>query len=192
MNNLGNKPKFTRSGFSDDRLIKYSILYLFYVGIVLAVGMKLGAFHWRTLPQLKIDAALQTSSTFASGVATLTDKQLPEGILAFDATLKKDIVHEGDTQAHFIFTFTNLTSESVIISKVSTSCGCTTAKLPPMPWTLAPHTKGQIPVNMNLPYFTGTRSKTVTVTTFKGFQTLTVEADILPHSSEESTNTIHP
>jgi mono/diheme cytochrome c family protein len=105
---------------------------------------------------------------------------LPEGVLAFDADKKESTVHEGDPQAHFVFNFTNTSSKEVTISAVKTSCGCTTAELPAMPWKLASHARGRIPVTMNVAGHTGTNTKTVTVTTLQGFKTLTVVANILP------------
>jgi cytochrome c5 len=105
---------------------------------------------------------------------------LPAGLLAFDAETKKDTVHEGDSLAHFVFNFTNTTSKLITISEVKTSCGCTTAELPPMPWNVAPHARGRIPVTMNVLGHIGTNTKTLTVTTLLGFKTLDVEANILP------------
>jgi mono/diheme cytochrome c family protein len=108
---------------------------------------------------------------------------LPDGVLVFDSEKKETIVHEGDSDAHFVFNFTNVSSKNVIISAVTTSCGCTTAELPHMPWILVPHAKGRIPVTMNVVGHTGKDPKTVTVTTDQGFKTLNVEANILPLSA---------
>jgi mono/diheme cytochrome c family protein len=105
---------------------------------------------------------------------------LPAGLLAFDAEKKEDTVHEGEPQAHFVFNFTNTSSKEVTVCDVKTSCGCTTAELPPMPWNVAPHTRGRIPVTMNVMGRTGTNTKTLTVTTLQGFKTLDVVANVLP------------
>jgi mono/diheme cytochrome c family protein len=105
---------------------------------------------------------------------------LPAGLLTFDAERKEDTLHEGDPQAHFVFNFTNISSKDVTISEVKTSCGCTTAELPSMPWKLAPHARGRIPVTMNVLGHTGTNTKTLTITTLLGFKTLDVVATILP------------
>ena len=59
------------------------------------------------------------------------------------------------------------------------SCGCTTAKLPPLPWTLAPGTNGQMEATVNL-WQSGTLYKSLTVYTDKGFKTLQLKITILP------------
>ena len=160
--------------------IKYLILYLFYVGVILAVGTKLGAFRGRSLPRSNVNFDTLSHSALKSSDLPENHNPLPQGILAFDAELKQTTVHEGDAQAHFIFNFTNVSSKDVAINSVKTSCGCTTAKLPPMPWILSPHTKGQIPITMNVLGHTGKDAKTITVITVQGSKTLTVEANILP------------
>jgi mono/diheme cytochrome c family protein len=104
---------------------------------------------------------------------------LPEGVLAFDSDKKSENVREGDAQARFVFRFTNVSAKEVTISKVTTSCGCTTAELPPMPWKVAPGARGRIPVTMNVTGHMGKSAKTVTVSTLQGFVTLQVEANIL-------------
>jgi cytochrome c5 len=165
--------------------IKYLILYLFYVGVILAVGTKLGAFRGRSSPPLNSSLNSRPASGFGASAAPENHDPLPQGILVFDAELKQTTVHEGDAQAHFMFNFTNVSSKDVTISGVKTSCGCTTAELPPMPWTLPPHAKGRIPVTMNVLGHTGKDAKTVTINTIQGFKTLNVEANILPPPADD-------
>jgi hypothetical protein len=105
---------------------------------------------------------------------------LPGGVLVFDSEKKAENVPAGEPQARFVFRFTNVSAKEVTISKVTTSCGCTTAELPPMPWKVAPGARGRIPVTMNVAGHTGKSSKTVTVNTLDGFVALQVEATILP------------
>jgi mono/diheme cytochrome c family protein len=75
---------------------------------------------------------------------------------------------------------TNAVPFPVIISQVHPSCGCTTAQLPPLPWTLAPGTNGQIGVTVNLAGKFGTVVKTVHVATSEGSKDLIVQINILP------------
>jgi len=166
--------------------IKYLFLYLFYVAVILAVGTKLGAFRGRSLPPLNSNLNPRPASGFGASAVPENHAPLPHGILVFDAELKQTTVHDGDAQAHFMFNFTNVSSKDVTISGVKTSCGCTTAELPQMPWILPPHAKGRIPVTMNVLGHTGKDSKTVTVTTVLGFKTLNVEANILPPPEDNS------
>jgi mono/diheme cytochrome c family protein len=135
---------------------------------------------------------------------------LPDGILAWDELSKATDAAADQPQAHFVFSFTNvatriditlvtnvittpnfialtnvtaisnLTPISVTILSVRPSCGCTTAKLPPLPWTIAPGANGQIPLTVNLQGRSGSQYKTVNVSTDKGSKTLILRVNILP------------
>lgn len=105
-------------------------------------------------------------------------RPLPNGVLAWDDETQKATVKFGTAQASMSFILTNVSSEPVTITSVRTSCGCTAAKLPPMPWTLEPMTNGTIAVTMKLAGKRGKVIKTVTVTTDKGFKTLYVHTTI--------------
>ncbi|MGA3284941.1 MAG: DUF1573 domain-containing protein [Verrucomicrobiota bacterium] len=75
---------------------------------------------------------------------------------------------------------TNFTPINVTILSVRPSCGCTTAELPPLPWTIAPSTNGQIRFSVNLQGKSGTLIKTVTVSTDEGSKILMLRINILP------------
>jgi mono/diheme cytochrome c family protein len=105
---------------------------------------------------------------------------LPEGTLVWDSTTKETNVAAEAVDAQFIFNFTNASSDNVVVSNVRTSCGCTTAQLPPLPWTLPSGTNGQFGVKVNFAGKSGTLFKTVTVTTDKGFKQLMIKITILP------------
>jgi mono/diheme cytochrome c family protein len=79
-----------------------------------------------------------------------------------------------------IVSVTNITPVSVTILNVHPSCGCTTAELPPTPWTLAPGTNGTMKVSVNLAGKAGTLFKTVTVITDKGRRDLMLRINIQP------------
>ena len=68
----------------------------------------------------------------------------------------------------------------VAILNVHPSCGCTTAQLPPLPWTLAPGTNGQINVTVNIAGKSGTLFKTLNVSTDKGSKILMLKIVIAP------------
>ena len=106
--------------------------------------------------------------------------QLPAGVIAWDSETQEYTTKPGDAVAPFTFHFTNISSGEVTINSVGTSCGCTVAKMPPLPWKLEPGTNGAIPVTMNLAGKGGTVFKTVTVNTDKGFKALIVKAVISP------------
>jgi mono/diheme cytochrome c family protein len=75
---------------------------------------------------------------------------------------------------------TNSVPQAVTVGTVHPSCGCTTAQLPPLPWTLAPGTNGQIGVTVNLAGKFGTVVKTVHVGTDRGSRDLIVQITIVP------------
>lgn len=105
---------------------------------------------------------------------------MPPGFLAFDAETKEVSLQPGEIDARYVFYFTNVSSEKVVITSAAASCGCTVPKLPPVPWTNAPGATGEIPVNMNVAGKSGVVFKTVTVNTDKGPKMLTVKANIPP------------
>ncbi|MEO6183335.1 MAG: DUF1573 domain-containing protein, partial [Verrucomicrobiota bacterium] len=62
--------------------------------------------------------------------------------LVFDSESKEYNAKPGEAKAIFTFSLTNVSAAEVIITNVSTSCGCTVAKLPSQPWHLAPGANG--------------------------------------------------
>jgi mono/diheme cytochrome c family protein len=92
--------------------------------------------------------------------------------------LQEATVTNGTPTVQYVFALTNISTEPITITSVHTSCGCTVAQLPTLPWTLAPGTNGQIKVVMNLAGKGGTVFKTVTVTSDKGIKNLLVKVVI--------------
>lgn len=109
--------------------------------------------------------------------AAITNLQ-PASYLAWDADSKEVSSKVGDTNAHFTFWLTNVSSEVVAINSVRTSCGCTVAQLPAQPWRLAPGTNGPIEVSVNLLGKSGTIVKSVTVDSTAGVKSLLVRVNI--------------
>jgi len=105
--------------------------------------------------------------------------QLPGTVLAWDSDLQEVTLQPGQFEAHFLFNFTNVSPVEVTIHSVGTSCGCTTAKLPAMPWKIGAGATGQIPVTMNVAGKNGVVFKSVTINTDKGVKTLMVKTTIL-------------
>ena len=128
-------------------------------------------------------APTQTPNDVASAPVYVPDTThqndpLPDGVLAFDATLKAVDATEGDDFARFTFSFTNTTADIVTVLNVHPSCGCTTAELPPVPWQLVPGTNGAIKLTVNLAGKTGTLFKTVDVTTDEGRKQLMLRINL--------------
>jgi len=105
---------------------------------------------------------------------------LPDGVLAWDATTKETNVMANAANAHFVFNFTNISSAPVVIVSVRPSCGCTTTKLPHLPWTLMSGTNGQMEATVNLAGKSGTLYKTVAVYTDRGSKMLLLKITIRP------------
>jgi cytochrome c553 len=98
--------------------------------------------------------------------------------LVWDATAKAYDAKPGDTNANFVFTVTNISPADVVINAVRTSCGCTVAKLPPLPWRLGPTNNGQIEISVDLRGKRGALSKIITVDASSGTLLLTVNVNI--------------
>ena len=95
--------------------------------------------------------------------------------LTWDATKKEKQVEAGTSEETFQFHVANETRQAVTIKKIRTSCGCTVAKAPQMPWTLAPKEEGDIDVTVDLRGRMGRITKSVFVDTTTGMESLTVQ-----------------
>ena len=100
--------------------------------------------------------------------------------LVADADSKSITAKPGEVSVNFTFTLSNLAAVPITITAVRASCGCTAAKVPPLPWILPPGTNGTIEVAMNLLGKMGTFAKTVTVMSSAGDKTLTVSVTMPP------------
>ena len=112
---------------------------------------------------------------------------MPPNVLTWDSELKETTVKSGEPVAQYLFSFTNVSSGDISITHVQTSCGCTVAKMPALPWKVASETSGQIPVTMNLAGKLGVVFKTITVNTDKGWKILTIKTTIQPPTATAMT-----
>ena len=104
---------------------------------------------------------------------------LPANTLAWDALEKQRNVTRDMAQTSFVFAVTNVSADPVIVTAMRSTCGCTIPKLPEkMPWTLAPGSKHEIEVVMELAGKRGTLDKSVALITNHGWQSLKVRVDI--------------
>jgi len=103
-----------------------------------------------------------------------------DAVLTWDSIVKDVTVSNGTPEAHFTFALTNISKEAITITSVSTSCGCTVAKLPEQPWKLEPGASGEIHATMNLSGKMGTVAKSLTVNSDKGTKGLIVRTTIQP------------
>ena len=105
---------------------------------------------------------------------------LPDGILAWNSLLQTKNATNGQDFARFTLCFTNISKSKVVILNVHPSCGCTTVKLPPVPWMIPPGGNGKIKVHVNLEAKFGTLFKQITITTDKGMKFVMLRINILP------------
>jgi mono/diheme cytochrome c family protein len=133
-------------------------------------------------PAINAPAPPPVATTPAIYVPDMTHANdlLPDGVLAWDELTKATDAAADQTQAHFTFNFTNISSGKVAILNVHPSCGCTTAQLPPLPWIVAAGANGQIGLTVDLRGKSGALFKTVNVSTDKGSKTLMLRINILP------------
>jgi mono/diheme cytochrome c family protein len=102
----------------------------------------------------------------------------PASYLAWDSERRETNVVAGQTSVPFNFWVTNVSSEVVTVNSVRTSCGCTVARLPTMPWKLDPGASGEIPVTMSTAGKMGSIEKAVMVDSTTGTKTLIVRANM--------------
>ena len=101
-----------------------------------------------------------------------------ETVLAWDGLVKEANLKPGETSAHFQFAFTNTSPQEVMVNAVRTSCGCTVAKVPRMPWPIPAGTNAAFEVTVDVRGKSGTVTKTVTIDTSAGYRYLTVRVSI--------------
>ncbi len=98
--------------------------------------------------------------------------------LVFDAEVKEQKLEPEKFESDFTFSVTNISAGKIAIQSVRTSCGCTVAQLPPMPWTLEPGASGSFGVHMDLRGKRGSITKSVFIMTDQGNKTVYVRSII--------------
>jgi mono/diheme cytochrome c family protein len=86
------------------------------------------------------------------------------------------------TMTNVVWVTNSVTPVPVTILDVHPSCGCTTAQIPPRPWTIPARGTGEIPVTVNMEGKGGTFFKSIQVTTDKGSKQLLLEMSVMPQT----------
>lgn len=94
--------------------------------------------------------------------------------LVWDTDVKSVELNPGDQEVVYAFNFTNVRSSPITITNVHTSCGCTTAQLPALPWKIGAGEHGAIGVTVDTKGQVGKMVRTVTVETDNNTKQLTV------------------
>ena len=109
----------------------------------------------------------------------------PPGPLTWDPPSQYHTATNGEVGARFTFKVVNNTSAEVVITDVSTSCGCTVAQMPSNPWRLTPHETNKLEAVVDLRDKTGVLSppgviyKHIYVTSTNGTNDLTIAITIM-------------
>ena len=91
-----------------------------------------------------------------------------DGILTWDAIAKVHHAKLNELDIGFEFRFQNKTGGQIRIKRADSSCGCTVARLPNLPWIITAGQKGGIPVTMDVRGKSGVITKIITIVTDKG------------------------
>jgi mono/diheme cytochrome c family protein len=108
------------------------------------------------------------------------NEPLPDGVLAWSSLLQATNAAADQEQAHFAFSFTNVSSGNVAVLSAHASCGCTQPELPPLPWIIPPGGKGEFSATVSIEGKQGTLFKSVTISTDKGSKDLYLRITMLP------------
>jgi mono/diheme cytochrome c family protein len=108
--------------------------------------------------------------------STMPSKQ--ESAFSWDALVKETTLKPNELNAHFTFSLTNMTTNVVTINAVHTSCGCTVAKLPTVPWRFDPGQSGTFDVDVDARGKFGVVTKTVSIESSAGYRYLTLRLAI--------------
>lgn len=103
---------------------------------------------------------------------------MPQGMLVPDAEIKDYNQKLGETNATFNFHFDNKWTNTITVNAVKTTCGCTTARLPAMPWIVPPAGKGDITVVVDTRGKSGSVTKGITLETDQGRKVVLVRVNI--------------
>src|ERR1051325_709335 len=98
--------------------------------------------------------------------------------LVFDATTKEFVAKVGDRTAEFDFSVTNTGPTEVTINSVRASCGCTTPRLPALPWKINPNESGSFHVTTDLAGKFGSFQKSVFMDTSEGAKIVYVKINM--------------
>jgi mono/diheme cytochrome c family protein len=136
------------------------------------------------LLRLIIVLFLATSLGLAADAAKPVTPPPPAEPLVWDSMEKTLEVKPGDGAADFEFHVTNKSDQTVQITEIRPTCGCTVAAMPSSPWILESGAKGSFRGTIDLRGKHGRISKSLWVTTSFGTQILGIVVN-LPEASRD-------
>ncbi|MBI3880455.1 MAG: DUF1573 domain-containing protein [Verrucomicrobia bacterium] len=102
----------------------------------------------------------------------------PTAGLTWDSEMKDFTPDAGATNFVFGFAFTNNTKDTIVISGVKPSCGCTAVSTQPLPWSVAPGSNAAISATIDLRGKFGVLMKSITVDSSAGPKALIVKINL--------------
>ena len=136
------------------------------------------AFPARPVPTARPGTNYTVNVPVSGAIAPVTKPDA--NALKFDATSKSVDLKQGEKKGLFQFSLTNVSTETVTISGLHTSCGCTAGKLPSTPWVLAPGDSGTLDFTMDMTGKSGKVTKTATIASTAGPFILTLSSTAPP------------
>src|SRR5215469_16959713 len=100
--------------------------------------------------------------------------------MTWDKTMITTNVSADTAKAYVLFSFKNVSTNTITFADVHGSCSCTTPQLPPLPWRIPAGSTGQIGATVNIAGKFGTVVKSVHVGTDAGSRDLYIQITILP------------
>lgn len=97
--------------------------------------------------------------------------------LVWDATQQEHRATPGETKADFVFMVHNPSAAPVVVTAVRTSCGCTVAGFPHLPWTIPAGGSSALQATVDFHGKWGEIEKSIFVAVAGGVTTLTVKVD---------------
>lgn len=131
------------------------------------------------LAQTNVTNGVATTAVYVPDFSH-ANQPLPDGVVGWDSLNQSTEAEADQPQAKFTINFTNLTANNLVVLSVRPSCGCTTAQLPPLPWTVGPGTNGQIGITVNLEGKSGILMKNVNIGTDQGTKTIYFRINMHP------------
>lgn len=129
------------------------------------------------LRSIEFDPLSEPADPLSSGAPAIP---VQETAFGWDALFKEATLKPGETKGLFRFALTNISSAPVDIVSTRSSCGCTVARLPSIPWRIGPGEQGSLDVEIDMRSKVGVFTKTVKVNTSVGYRYLTVRLSAPP------------
>ncbi len=132
------------------------------------------------------NVAVRINKTLVTNITTKTYR-VTHGTLASPRNQSEAPATRAVAVTNLFWVTNSIMAVPVTFTDVHPSCGCTTAQLPRMPWTIPAGGSGQIPLTVNIFGRSGTFFKSVQVKTDEGMKQLFLEISVQPAAARTMT-----